>query len=298
MDALLEIYPLLQQPTPFLILSLVMGAIFGSFLSMLVHRLPRMMEREWQNECQQLLHPEREPEPSTPRESLAFPNSYCPHCREPLRWIDNLPVVGFLLNRGHCHHCGATIHWRYLALEMISIAVAATAALQFGPGLQAVTATLFSWTLLALLFIDLEHQLLPDSLTLPLLWGGLLLNQQQLFTSSSSAIWGAVTGYLVLWSVFHLYRLLTGKIGMGRGDFKLFAALGAWCGWALLPQILLIASLSGILIALPLLLRQQSSTTPLLTTAIPFGPFLALGGWVSLFWGDLLNPLLLGLIGG
>ncbi|MBT3309068.1 MAG: prepilin peptidase [Gammaproteobacteria bacterium] len=294
----MEIYTLLQQPTPFLIFSMLMGAIIGSFLTMLVHRLPRIMEREWHSECQQLLTPETTQEITQEaiEESLAFPGSYCPHCNHPLRWIDNLPILGFLLNRGRCHHCDTAIHWRYLLLELMSVAVATSTALLLGPGLQAVAVMLFSWVLLALLFIDLEHQLLPDSLTYLLLWSGLLFNQLQLFTTPSSALWGAVAGYLSLWSVFHIYRLLTGKIGMGRGDFKLFAALGAWCGWAVLPQILLIASFSGILIALPLLLlKQRPSSSPILTTAIPFGPFLAIGGWITVTWGDLLNPWILGL---
>ena len=295
---MLELTPLLPllEPLPFLLLSILLGAIIGSFLTMLVHRLPNMLHRAWKQECQALLHPEQEVEPER-SENLVFPNSYCPHCNRPLRWIDNLPLLGYLLNRGRCHQCKTPIHWRYPLLELLAVAVAATSALHFGPGLQAVAAALFGWALLALLFIDLEHQLLPDSITLPLLWSGLLLNQLELFTTPTAALWGAVVGYLSLWSVFHLYRGFTGREGMGRGDFKLFAALGAWCGWMLLPQILLIASLSGIVVALPLLLLRKQSTA-MMTTAIPFGPFLAIGGWLTLLLGDRLTPLLLTGISG
>lgn len=283
----------LLQPTPFLILSALLGAIVGSFLTMLVHRLPRIIERDWQQECRTLLSMQ---EPVTAaegpaNENLAFPASYCPHCEQPLRWRDNLPLLGYLFNRGRCHHCRTPIHWRYPLLELMAMAVAVVAALHFGPGLQAAAATLMGWALLALLFIDIDHQLLPDSITLPLLWGGLLLNQLQLFTAPTDALWGAVAGYLSLWLVFHLYKTVSGREGMGRGDFKLLAALGAWCGWTLLPQILLIASISGIALTLPLLLRSRS--TPVMTTAIPFGPFLAIGGWSTLLLGDLLTPLLL-----
>ncbi len=299
----------LLQPLPFLTAAIVMGAIIGSFITMLVHRLPRIMERQWREECRAFLQldqgaegsvsdglpPEPMQKPNKRGFSLAYPPSHCPHCSHPLRLIDNIPLFGFLLNRGRCHHCGHTIGWRYLTIELLSIVVAVMAAVVFGPGLQAVAAMGFGWTLLALLFIDLEHQLLPDPLTMTLLWSGLLLNQQHLFASPSAALWGAVSGYLALWGVLHLYRLVTGRSGMGGGDLKLLAALGAWCGWTLLPQILLFASLSGLLIATPLLLLQRSSgesaDTNLYRTPIPFGPFLALAGWITLLWGASLESL-------
>ncbi len=289
---------LLLQPTIFLLLSMIVGALIGSFLTMLVHRLPRMMERNWRAECHQYLQIETDKEKEERAENLAFPGSHCPHCKHPLHWTDNIPILGYLINRGRCRYCGEPIHWRYLFLELLSVAVAITAAVQFGPGLNAMAAMGFGWTLLALLFIDLEHQLLPDELTLPLLWSGLLLNQFSLFAPPAEALWGAVAGFLSLWIIFHLHRLLSGRSGMGRGDFKLFAALGGWCGWTVLPQILLIASVSAMIIALPLLLvsRQPDSRT-LMTTAIPFGPFLAIGGWVTLFWGDLLSPYFMALMG-
>lgn len=293
---------LLLQPLPFLTVAIVMGAIIGSFITMLVHRLPRIMDRQWREECREFLQLERGEGGAVPMDasqqsgfSLSRPPSHCPHCSQPLRLIDNIPLFGFLLNRGTCHHCGHPIGWRYLAIELLSMAVAVMAAVVFGPGIQAVAAMAFGWTLLALSFIDLEHQLLPDPLTMILLWSGLLLNQNHLFTSPSAALWGAVSGYLVLWVVLHLYRLVTGRSGMGGGDLKLLAALGAWCGWMLLPQILLIASITGLLIATPLLLLQRSSGDPagadLYRTPIPFGPFLAVAGWITLLWGGSLESL-------
>ncbi|HIJ21957.1 MAG: prepilin peptidase [Gammaproteobacteria bacterium] len=287
----------LQAPLPFLVLSTLLGAIAGSFLSMLVYRLPLIMRQQWHAECCQLL--------STPEEkadntlSLSLPRSFCPHCRHPLRLIDNIPITGYLLNGGKCHFCASPIGWRYISVELLGIAIAVIAALHWGPSLHALAAMLFGWILIALLFIDLEHQLLPDPLTLSLLWSGLLLNQSTaLFTSPSNALWGTVAGYLILWLIYHLHKLLTGREGMGHGDFKLLAALGAWCGATLLPQIILLASLSALAIALPLLLIQRirsksRDNTSVTTTAIPFGPYLALGGWLSLLYGEVINSLLI-----
>ncbi len=279
----------------------ILGAVIGSFLSMLVYRLPRIMQRQWRSECQEFLGVEDGAE-GEKKESLWLPRSHCPHCSHPLRLVDNIPVIGFLLNRGHCNHCNHPIGWRYLTIELLAIAVAITATLHFDQPLHASAAMGFGWILLALLFIDLEHQLLPDPLTQILLWSGLLVNQWDLFAAPSEALWGAVAGYLALWMVFHLYRLVTGCSGMGGGDLKLFAALGAWCGWLLLPQILLIASLSGIVVGIPFILSKRkkgepggiarNSVTPIwAVTPIPFGPFLALGGWIALLWGGEINRL-------
>ncbi|MBT3197121.1 MAG: prepilin peptidase [Gammaproteobacteria bacterium] len=276
----------------FLLLAILFGAIAGSFLSMLVYRLPQMMETSWKRECQQALN---QPVEADTTLTLSLPNSFCPHCHHPLRLIDNLPVFGFLFNRGRCHFCHHPIGWRYITLELLSILIAITATLHWGPTPHAMAAMLFGWLLLALLFIDLEHRLLPDLLTQILLWSGLIINQSALFALPSEALWGAIAGYLILWSLFHLHYWISGREGIGRGDFKLLAALGGWCGWTLLPQILLTASVSALLITLPLLLIQRSrnrDTSSLFTTAIPFGPFLAIGGWVSLFWGERLNELL------
>ncbi|MBT3347298.1 MAG: prepilin peptidase [Thiotrichales bacterium] len=273
----------------------IFGAVAGSFISMLVHRLPNILQRQWNDECRAYLTEQnKNKDYSTassvdepPPESLAFPNSYCPHCNSPLRLIDNIPIFGFLINRGRCHNCSNTIHWRYLAIELLGVCVAILSILTFGVDISAVAAMLFGWTLLALLFIDLEHQLLPDSLTQLLLWGGLLINSKAIFTTLNSSLWGAVLGYLSLWLILHIYRIITGRDGMGYGDLKLLAALGAWCGWEMLPQIILIASITGILISIPALLRSNKA----LTSAIPFGPFLAIGGWSALLWGESINNI-------
>ncbi len=277
-----------QQPNLTLVLALLLGAVIGSFLSVVIHRLPGMMIREWQQECQALSTAPPTTNRAVEEESLALPRSRCPHCRHPLRIIDNLPLLGFLLNRGRCHHCGEAISWRYPLLELLAMGVAVSTWFQFGPTITAVVAALVGWALLALLFIDLDHQLLPDSLTQPLLWGGVICNQWGLFTTPSSALWGAVSGYLTFWTLFQLYHRVAGRHGMGAGDFKLLGALGAWCGWEALPQIVLLSALSALLVTLPLLLwSRQRNDQPdsILTTAIPFGPFLAGAGWFTLLFG-------------
>lgn len=265
--------------------AIISGAIAGSFLSMLVHRLPLIMQQQWKHECRKFLELDGEEGGDDTQISLSLPRSHCPHCNHQLRLADNIPVIGFLLNRGRCNHCNHSIGWRYLTLELLAITVAVAATINFGPSSSAIATMFFGWVLLALLFIDLEHQLLPDQLTQILLWSGLIVNQWGLFTTPSGALFGAVAGYLVLWIIFHLYRMVTGREGMGGGDLKLLAALGAWCGWTLLPQILLIASLGGLLIAVPWMLLRKHKSSPLLLTAIPFGPFLAIGGWVAILWG-------------
>ena len=293
METLHSIALLLQQPTPFLVASLLLGAVMGSFLTMLTHRLPRMLEQAWHTECQTILRVA--PTTTAERENLAFPRSYCPSCHQPIHWYRNIPLLGYLAARGRCNHCNQPIPLRYLLLELLAIAVAAIATIHWGPGLAAIAAMGFGWTLLALLFIDLQHQLLPDQITLPLLWSGLILNQFSLFTSPEASLWGAIAGYLLLWIIFHLYQQLTGREGMGHGDFKLLAALGAWCGWIALPQILLIASIGGLLVGLPTLLlkngqsqlREQIRTVP-----IPFSPFLAAAGWIALLWGEHINQMI------
>jgi len=293
METLQSITLLLQQPTPFLMVSLLLGAVVGSFLTMLVHRLPRILERTWHTECQSLLG--LNPATTTNHENLAFPRSYCPNCHQPIHWYRNLPLLGYLSTGGHCDHCDQPIPFRYLLLELLAISVAAIAATHWGPGSQAIAAMGLGWTLLALLFIDLQHQILPDPLTQPLLWGGLILNQFSLFTSPEASVWGAIAGYLLFWSIFHLYQKLTGREGMGHGDFKLLAALGAWCGWIMLPQIVLIASIGGLLVGLPMLLLKNGHnrlTQQVRTTPIPFGPFLATAGWVALLWGEEINRLI------
>lgn len=261
---------------------LVLGLVVGSFLNVVIYRLPRMMERNWRAECRVVLGmDETEAEPGF---NLAFPQSHCPRCNAPIRAWQNIPLVSYALLKGRCASCATPISPRYPFIELSAGLLAALAAWQLGFSVQMAAATLLVWTLLALTVIDIDHQLLPDQLTLPLLWLGLLLNSQQVFVPLFDAVWGAAAGYLLLWCVFHLFRLLTGKEGMGYGDFKLLAALGAWLGWQMLPMIILLSSLVGAVVGAALLAAQRKGRG----TPIPFGPYLAGAGLIALFWGETL----------
>jgi len=267
----------------------LLGLVMGSFLNVLVHRLPRMLEQQWRQQCRELLHPAAASEPAPARYDLALPPSHCPHCGHRLAWRENLPLLSYLRQRGRCRACGQAIGLRYPLLELLAAACGLLAVVAFGTSLTALAAMLLGWGLLALAAIDAEQQLLPDTLTLPLLWLGLLFNSSGLLVSPAAAIIGAVAGYLFLWLIYHGFRLFTGKEGLGRGDFKLLALLGAWLGWQALPAIVVLASLAGASVGLArvVLKRQQ------LHQAMPFGPFLALAGWLVL----LLREPLLGFYG-
>lgn len=262
-------------------LAVIVGLILGSFFNVVVVRLPKMMELAWQRECAEA---NGKPIASQAPFNLAVPASHCPKCSKAVRAWDNIPLLSYLLLRGRCRHCKTSIHWRYPALELISAVVPVICLLLFGFTAVALAYTLLLWFLLILSSIDLDHMLLPDQLTLPLLWLGLLGAISVLPVSPIDAIIGAVAGYLFLWSLFWVFKLLTGKEGLGYGDFKLLAALGAWLGWQMLPLIILLSSLSGAIIGVGLMVikRQQQGA------AIPFGPFLALGGVIALFAGDNL----------
>ncbi len=269
-------------------LALLFGLLVGSFLNVVIYRLPRQLQAEWRSESRALLElepaPGQEDAAATSTFNIAFPASHCPHCQAPIKAWHNVPIISFLLLRGRCAHCNAAIGWRYPVVEALAGVGAALIALWLGWTPQAVAAILLTWALLALSAIDIDHQLLPDRVTLPLLWLGLALNSAGLFTGLQDAVWGAIAGYLSLWLVFHAFRLLTGKEGMGYGDFKLLAALGAWLGWQLLPLIILLSSLVGALCgAMLLMLQGRDRATP-----IPFGPYLAAAGWIALLWGDQL----------
>jgi len=274
---------LLQQPTTFIAFFSLLGLLIGSFLNVVIHRLPHMLAAQWQQ-------PSENSNPvtamlSTPY-NLARPASHCPHCRSTIAVRHNIPLLSFALLRGRCSHCSERIPWRYPAVELLCALLCAAVAWNFFPSAAITLAAIgFSATLLALSFIDSEQQLLPDDLTLPLLWCGLAVNYFALFTSLSSALWGAIGGYLCLWSVYWLFKLITGKEGMGYGDFKLLAALGAWTGWQMLPFIVIFSSLLGALsgILMIVLSRQQRGD------AISFGPFLAIAGWLALLWGEAIN---------
>jgi len=277
----------LYQQLPWLYYGLLtlLSLLVGSFLNVLIHRLPIMLERGWRQEFadyfEQPLTPDGYPSPY----NLWVPRSACPHCGHALGAAENIPLLSWLWQRGRCRHCHQPVSFRYPLVELLSALAGLAVASQFAPGAPLLAALLLSWTLLALTFIDLDKLLLPDQLTLPLLWGGLLFNLVGGFVSLEEAVAGAMVGYLLLWSLYWLFKLATGKEGMGYGDFKLLAALGAWQGWQALPLILLLSSLVGAITGISLLLlRRHQQGKPL-----PFGPYLALAGWVALLWGPAIG---------
>ncbi|ABI57423.1 prepilin peptidase [Alkalilimnicola ehrlichii MLHE-1] len=264
-------------------LALVLGLLVGSFLNVVILRLPIMMERAWASEVAASRGEVHEDAQSTPF-NLVTPRSHCPQCGHTLSALENIPVVSWLLLRGRCRACGTRISGRYPLVELTTGLLSALVVLQLGWTPETAAALLLTWTLVALSGIDLDHQLLPDSLTLPLLWAGLLVNSTGLFAELTDAVWGAALGYLVLWGVFHAFRLLTGKEGMGYGDFKLLAALGAWLGWQALPLIILLSSLVGAAVGIALIaLKGRGREVP-----IPFGPYIAAAGFITLLWGEAL----------
>ncbi len=273
---------LLGSPLVFTALCALLGLLVGSFLNVVIHRLPRMMEREWQMQCADL---NGQPQPATAPYDLVRPRSACPHCGHAITAGENIPILSYLLLRGRCKGCGAPISIRYPIVEALSALFSGYAAWHFGFGMAGFAALLFIWALLALTFIDFDTQLLPDAITQPLLWLGLLLNLDGTFTSLPNAIIGAVAGYLVLWSVYWLFKLVTGKEGMGYGDFKLLAAIGAWLGWSLLPLTILLSSLVGAVVGIVLIVFARHGRN----IPIPFGPYLAGGGLIALFWGQPLT---------
>ncbi|NJD25785.1 MAG: prepilin peptidase [Betaproteobacteria bacterium] len=268
----------------------LLGLCIGSFLNVVIHRLPRMMEREWQAQCAEM----RGDAPSTPTESLtlARPRSRCPACGHQISAWQNIPVLSYLLLRGRCAACHAPISVRYPLVEALTGLLSAYLVWRFGPTLQAAGALLLLWALIALTGIDLDTQLLPDTITLPLLWAGLLLNISGTFADLESAVLGAIAGYLSLWSVFWAFKLTTGKEGMGYGDFKLLAALGAWLGWQMLPAVILLSSVVGAIVGLTLIVAARRGRN----IPIPFGPYLAAAGLIALLWGPQLNRSYLGLL--
>jgi leader peptidase (prepilin peptidase)/N-methyltransferase len=294
---------LAASPALFIGVSLVLGLLVGSFLNVVIYRLPVMLDRQWREQCAEISSSASPPPTEgalaaaragevpggrAERFNLIVPRSACPRCRAPITALQNIPLLSFLFLRGRCASCGAPISARYPLVEALTGALSALIAWKFGFAWPALAAMVLTWFLIALTFIDIDHQLLPDSLTLPLLWLGLFLSlwgaqagAAAVPVDTRSSLIGAMTGYVSLWSVYHLFRLLTGKDGMGYGDFKLFAALGAWLGWQMLLPIILIAALAGAVIGLGLIvLRRHDRSAP-----IPFGPFLAGAGWLMLMFG-------------
>lgn len=265
----------------------LLGLVVGSFLNVVIHRLPKMMENEWREQCAEL---DGRPGPDLGRYNLIVPRSHCPACQTPIRVRDNIPVVSWLLLRGKCAHCGARISPRYPMVEALTAVLSAVVASKLGFGWTTVAFLVLTWTLIALTFIDADTTLLPDDLTLPLLWLGLLANLVELVPGVSlrDAVIGAAAGYLVLWLIYWAFKLTTGKEGMGYGDFKLLAALGAWLGWKALLPILLLSSVVGAVVGIALmLLARRGRDIP-----IPFGPYLAAAGFLVLLLGDRVTGML------
>jgi leader peptidase (prepilin peptidase)/N-methyltransferase len=285
-------YTDLLQHNPVLYLSIivVLGLLVGSFLNVVIYRLPVMLKRQWKIDCIAFLEQEKS-EPSVSagitHESfnLIAPRSRCPHCGHLITALENIPVLSYLFLKGRCRECKTPISIRYPLIEILSATLVALVAWKFGVSLQAAMAMLLTWVLICLTFIDYDNQYLPDNITLPFLWLGLFLNLNGLFVDLPSAVIGAMAGYLILWLVYQLFKKLTGKEGMGYGDFKLLAMLGAWLGWQALPAIILLSTLVGSVIGISLILfKQHDRSHP-----IPFGPYLASAGWIVLLWGNEIN---------
>ena len=274
-------FELLFQSTPLLLAGvIVFGLIIGSFLNVVILRVPPLLEHDWRCQCQELLqlNPDQDDRPP----GIVLTRSKCPDCGHLIRALENIPVLSYLVLRGRCAACKARISPRYPLIELTTAILFALTIWHFGPNLQGLTALFLTAFLIALAGIDADHQLLPDNMTLPLLWAGIVLNFWSIHTDLAASIMGAVAGYLVLWSIYHLFRLLTGKEGMGYGDFKLLAALGAWMGWQMLPLIILLSSVVGALFGLILMgAGKMKRDKPM-----PFGPFIAAAGWIALIWGE------------
>lgn len=281
----MDLLDYLQTSPPLAIaVAALFGLAVGSFLNVVIHRLPLMLERQWRRQCREVLGAEPEAPPQEPF-NLVTPGSRCPHCGHPIGPLENIPLLSFLVQRGRCRHCAGPIALRYPLVELLTALLSAVAVWHFGVTVQALFALTLTWALVALAFIDLDRQLLPDGITLPFLWLGLLLALFGVFTDLRAAVIGAAAGYLSLWLVFHLFRLLTGKEGMGYGDFKLLGLFGAWLGWQALPVVLLLSSVVGAAVGIALVaLRGHDRNIP-----IPFGPYLAAAGWIALLWGEDLS---------
>jgi len=268
--------------------SFIIGAFIGSFLNVVIHRIPVMLERQWKSECQELLAPEIDT-PAPPKYNLSVPRSHCPACNHQVKAIENIPVISYLFLKGKCSSCGIKISVQYPFVELLTAIFTTIIVWRFGFSLQALGGVIFTWFLVALSGIDIKTQLLPDNLTFPFLWLGIIFNLFSTYTDLNSSVLGAIFGYLALWSVFHLFKLITGKEGMGYGDFKLLAALGAWLGWQSLPLIILLSSAVGAVIGIFMIVTKlQERSQP-----IPFGPYLAVAGWIAMLYGNQLIALYL-----
>lgn len=274
----------LLQATPWLYITtcVLLGLCVGSFLNVVIHRLPKIMETRWRAECAEL---NNQQPPAAERYSLVAPRSRCPSCNHTITVLENIPLLSYLALSGKCSACRARISPRYPAVEALTGALTGYIAWHFGFAFAAAAAMYFTWTMIALAFIDLDTFYLPDDLTLPLLWGGLIYSLVGGYTDLASSVIGAAMGYLSLWLVFWLFKIVTGKEGMGYGDFKLLAAIGAWLGWKMLPLVILLSSFAGAIVGIALIIiARRGRNVP-----IPFGPYLAIAGLVALFHGEALT---------
>ncbi len=270
----------------FIILSIILGLLIGSFLNVVIHRLPKMMQQEWENNCMELQG--KSPSVQT-KYNLATPRSCCPHCGHQISAAENIPVISYIFLKGRCKECKKPISLRYPLIELTTGVLLGAISWDFGFTTLTIAAWIFTIAMIALTFIDFDTQLLPDDITLPLLWIGLLFNLDNGFTDIHSAILGAVAGYLILWSIYWLFKIITGKEGMGYGDFKLLAAIGAWFGWQLIPAVILLSSIIGTAVGVTLIIAAKRGRN----VPMPFGPYLALGGIAALFWGSQLSHIYL-----
>ena len=271
------------ETLPFFYFSLIglIGLLMGSFLNVVIFRTPKMMEQEFRSECCDFLDVQNT-EKDQRKLSLSTPNSTCPECQSPIKPWQNIPVISYIFLKGKCAECNTPISLRYPAIELVTSLLSVLTIGVLGFNIESLVALLLLWTLITLTMIDIDTQLLPDSITLPLLWLGLIANSFGLYTDLTDAIWGAVWGYLSLWSVYWLFKIVAGKEGMGYGDFKLLAALGAWMGWQLLPLIILLSSLVGAVIGIAgIIILGRNKNIP-----IPFGPYLAIAGGIAFLWGN------------
>jgi len=281
---------LIQSPPLFIAIAFAVALLVGSFLNVVIYRLPLMMEREWRAQCDELM---AEPAKDLPegRFDLVAPRSRCPNCGQQITALQNIPVLSYVILGGKCAGCKAPIALRYPVIELLTAMLTGIVAWHFGFGWEAVAAIGLTWMLIAISVIDIDHQLIPDSMSLPLLWAGLAMSlfypmegARYLFVDPKTAIVGALAGYLSLWSIYHIFRLITGKEGMGYGDFKLLGALGAWLGWKMLPVIILMSAVVGAAVGILLIVTKRHERS----VPIPFGPYLAAAGWIAMLWGPVI----------
>ena len=283
---------LAANPPVVLIFAGLLGLLIGSFLNVVIHRVPVMMEREWRSQCAEMLDPEAKPEQQQAY-NLVVPRSRCPKCDHQITALENVPVLSYLALKGRCSECGWRIPLRYPIIELLTGLLSVLVVWRFGISAAAAGALLLTWALIALSAIDFDTQYLPDSITLPFLWLGLAFNVAGIYTTTQASVLGAIVGYLALWSVYHLFRLVTGKEGMGYGDFKLLALFGAWLGWSAVPLIVFLSAFVGAIVGIALItLRGHDRNIP-----IPFGPYLAVAGWIALMWGEQLLDAYIGVSG-